>query len=160
MSPLFASRPPVCRPLSVADADAAAAIHAEGFARGWPAGDLESLILDASVVADGCFSAGWLGGLVGFALSRAAGGEAEILSICVRRSEQGRGVGAALLGRHLARVGQRGARQLFLEVEEGNAAAIALYRRFGFQDVGRRKSYYHKPGGGVLDALVMRRPLG
>lgn len=160
MSPLFAPRPPVCRALVAADAEAAAAIHAEGFARGWPADDMASLILDSSVVADGAFAAGWLGRLAGFALSRIAGEEAEILSICVRRSERGKGVGAALLGRHLSGVGQRGARQLFLEVEEGNASAIALYRRFGFQDVGRRKSYYHRPGGAALDALVMRRPLG
>ena len=33
-------------------------------------------------------------------------------------------------------------RHVFLEVEEGNRAAVTLYRKFGFAEVGRRENYY------------------
>ncbi len=46
-------------------------------------------------------------------------------------------------------------RDLFLEVRVGNAAAIALYRAFAFEQVTIRKRYY--PDG--EDALVMHRRL-
>ena len=39
-----------------------------------------------------------------------------------------------------------------LEVRESNIAAIGLYEKFGFKEIGRRKGYYRKP---VEDALIM-----
>ncbi len=41
---------------------------------------------------------------------------------------------------------------VFLEVRPTNAEALALYERFGFQVIGRRKGYYFDTGE---DALVM-----
>jgi ribosomal-protein-alanine N-acetyltransferase len=41
---------------------------------------------------------------------------------------------------------------MFLEVATGNAAALALYRREGFVEVGRRRRYY----ADASDALVLR----
>ena len=43
---------------------------------------------------------------------------------------------------------------LTLEVRPSNTAAIALYRRFGFEEVGRRKNYYDLPRE---DALILTR---
>ena len=45
-------------------------------------------------------------------------------------------------------------RFITLEVRPGNTAAIALYRKFGFEEVGRRKNYYQKP---KEDALIMTK---
>ena len=39
---------------------------------------------------------------------------------------------------------------LTLEVRPSNTAAIALYKGFGFEEVGRRKNYYDLPKGGAL----------
>jgi ribosomal-protein-alanine N-acetyltransferase len=44
---------------------------------------------------------------------------------------------------------------MVLEVRPGNASALALYRRFGFAEIGRRRAYYH----GKEDAIVMARDL-
>ena len=46
----------------------------------------------------------------------------------------------------------RGVASLYLEVRASNQAAIALYERFGFRDVGRRRNYYQHP---TEDARVM-----
>ena len=43
---------------------------------------------------------------------------------------------------------------LTLEVRPSNAAAIALYRSFGFEEVGRRKNYYDLP---KEDALILTK---
>ena len=44
---------------------------------------------------------------------------------------------------------------MFLEVATGNAAALALYARAGFVEVGRRRRYY----ADLADALVLRARL-
>ena len=49
-----------------------------------------------------------------------------------------------------------GAQQMMLEVEAGNAGAIALYEQVGFVALARRANYY----GAGADALVMALPLG
>jgi ribosomal-protein-alanine N-acetyltransferase len=46
----------------------------------------------------------------------------------------------------------RGVEALTLEVRPSNAAAVALYQRFGFAPVGVRKNYYRETNE---DALVM-----
>ena len=45
-------------------------------------------------------------------------------------------------------------RFITLEVRPSNTAAIALYEKFGFVEVGRRKNYYEKP---KEDALLMTK---
>ena len=60
---------------------------------------------------------------------------------------------AALAARNL------GAEQMFLEVAEDNAAALALYRRAGFEAAGRRRGYYPREAGAAVDALLLVRKL-
>eukprot|EP01042_Synura_sphagnicola_P035465 gene35465-biopygen34027 len=93
-------------------------------------------------------------------MSRVAADEAEVLSIVVAGDRRRSGLGQTLLCAHMAQLAARGATRLFLEVEDGNAPAIALYRRLGFETVGRREGYYPKPDGTRVAALVMRRDLG
>ena len=95
----------------------------------------------------------------GFAISRLAADEAEILTIAVDSAWRGRGVGRDLMREHLSRATLSGARAMFLEVDQDNAAAIALYTRFGFLKVGRREGYYRRPDGKSATALVMRKDL-
>jgi len=95
----------------------------------------------------------------GFVISRLAADEAEILTIAVDAAFRRYGVGGALLRGHCARVAAAGAKSLFLEVDPENAAALALYRRLGFVEVGQRKGYYRRPDGQSATALVLKATL-
>ena len=98
-------------------------------------------------------------GIVGFVLARLAAGEGEILTVAVARSHRRLGIGWQLMDGVLRELHGQRAEALFLEVDETNAPAIALYRRLGFRQVGHRPDYYRQPGQGATSALVMRRDL-
>jgi len=132
--------------------------HQGGFARLWEPGECAALLADRAVMTEGVFL-GTAGEPCGFVMSRLAADEAEILSIVVAGGRRRSGLGQALLCAHLAQLAARGVARLFLEVEEGNAPAIGLYDRLGFETVGRREGYYPKPDGSRAAALVMRRDL-
>src|SRR5947209_9380401 len=116
---------PTVRAIGPAAAADCARLHAASFAHPWSATEFESLLTASNAIADGALGPG--GGLLGFALSRHAAGEAEILSIAVARAERGKGIGRALMGAHLGHFAGAGVSSVFLEVEGGNAAALALY---------------------------------
>jgi ribosomal-protein-alanine N-acetyltransferase len=135
------------------DAAALAALHAAAFQRGWSEDEFVRLLSDRNVVAHRMTVGPTL---IGFVVSRLTAGEAEILSVAIAPAWRGRGRARPLLDLHLRRLAGLGARTVFLEVGEQNAAACRLYRRAGFYEVGRRQGYY--PGGGA--ALTWRRDLG
>jgi len=154
---LFARGEPTLSPASVRDVAAVAALHGASFRRGWSEEEVETLLLDRHVIAD---RADRNGKLAGFIISRLAADEAEILSVAVAPSAQGRGLAGKLLALHLRRLAGLGARAVFLEVDEHNAPAIRLYARAGFREVARRPNYYPSATGGAANALVLRRDLG
>lgn len=93
---------------------------------------------------------------VGFALTRGAADEEELLLIAVAPDMRGRGVGNALMERFTRDARARGAEKLFLEMREANPAE-ALYRRHGFTVVGRRANYYRSGSTGPFDAITYAR---
>ena len=92
---------------------------------------------------------------VGFAMSRGALDEEELLLIAVLPDYRGRGIGAALLQRFIEAAQARGRSRLFLEMRDGNPAH-SLYRRFGFEPIGRRRNYYRNAAM-PLDAITYAR---
>ncbi len=114
-----------------------AAIHAACFppSEAWGAG-----VLRAMLEMPGVILAAEAGD--GFVLARAAGGEAEILTLAVRPEARRRGLARRLLDRAAAAARGLGATALFLEVAEDNAPALALYAGAGFVPVGARRGYY------------------
>jgi ribosomal-protein-alanine N-acetyltransferase len=80
----------------------------------------------------------------------------EIDSMAVRPDVRRRGIGAALLVGVLAWAVEHHARRLILEVRAGNAAALALYQRFGLRQEGCRPGYYADPAD---DALLLGMPV-
>jgi ribosomal-protein-alanine N-acetyltransferase len=152
---LFSRAEPTLGTASPRDAVSLAVLHAASFNRGWSEQEFEQLLTDRSVVADRA-TVGRKN--VGFILSRCAADEAEILSVAVARSWQGRGLARRMLDLHLRRLAGFGLRAVFLEVEEGNTPARKLYLRAGFREVGRRPGYYPQ-GGAAKAAMVLRRDL-
>ena len=80
-------------------------------------------------------------------LSRRAVDEAEILTVVVDPSARRNGCGQRLLGAHLSRLAALGVTTVFLEVEEENVAALALYRRFGFVEGPTQETITPRPMG-------------
>ena len=152
---LFARAEPVFSEASSRDTAAIATLHAASFARGWNEQEVEGLLTDRHVVAHRAM----LGvRMAGFIMSRVVEDEAEILSVAVAAARRGRGLARNLLDLHLRRLAGLGARTVFLEVDEHNAAAIRLYDRAGFRQISRRPNYYQATGG-TAAALVLRRDL-
>lgn len=99
------------------------------------------------------------GGAMGFVIARCVFGEGEILSIAVDPALQGCGAGKALMrAADAVLLGQAG-ESVFLEVAVDNASARGLYDQAGFAEVGRRKGYYRRRGGLLVDALVLKKTL-
>ncbi len=146
-------------PAAVDDADPIARLHAQGFYLGWPRDDFAAYLADprrtpAYVACDPRRR------IAGFALLRLVADEAELMTIAVAPRWRGKGVGAALLTAGFADLQMSPARRMFLEVAADNRPALALYRRHGFAEIGRRDGYYPRPDGKPATALVMSRALG
>lgn len=150
--------PPVIDEAETADAFEMARLHAACFSRGWSVEECEALLAQRAVTGFVARRRGWRGqASIAFILARIAADEAEILSIGVDPAARGQGVAGRLIEALLERLSRCGVGRLFLEVEETNAAALALYHRFGFITVGRRRAYYREEGRPGGDALVLRR---
>lgn len=137
-------------PLKASNSAALARLHATSFARGWTSQEFAELMTHPAVTVIGAK----LGShILGMAMARGAADEGEILSIAVAPEWRGLGLAGRMLGETLGVLAGRRLRACFLEVEEHNGAALALYRRAGFKESGRRKGYYRDEGGG--DALIL-----
>jgi putative acetyltransferase len=77
------------------------------------------------------------------------------LGMAVAREWRGRGVGSALLAAAIEWARERDLHKLSLSVFPHNAAAIALYRKFGFVEEGRRVKQFRRANGELWDALDM-----
>ena len=89
--------------------------------------------------------------VVGFAEMRNVAGEAQIYDIAVDPEERGRGIGEALLGHLIDKAEEDRCSVVNLEVRAANTAALGLYNKLGFREVGRRRKYYD----GKEDAILM-----
>jgi ribosomal protein S18 acetylase RimI-like enzyme len=77
------------------------------------------------------------------------------IGMAVARPWRGRGVGSALLEAAIERARSDGLHKLALDVFPHNTAAIALYRKFGFVEEGRRAKHYRRASGELWDSVVM-----
>lgn len=68
--------------------------------------------------------------------------EAHISTIASDRQWRGRGIGELMLLAMIERSIELGAHEVTLEVRVSNTVAQSLYRKYGFEVVGRRPSYY------------------
>lgn len=141
------------------DAEALAAVHRAAFPREsehWGVRSFRELLSRPEVFAIKAVHLRQGGegelGVRGFVLVREAAGDAEILTLAVHPAWQGRALGRLLMEEALRVLYARRAVSLFLEVAADNEAALRLYRRVGFDEVGRRDGYYAR--GRQTDAVA------
>lgn len=72
------------------------------------------------------------GDLVGYAVTGRAGARGYLQRLAVMPSEQGTGIGAALVVDGLRWVRRRGAKEVLVNTQEANEDAVRLYLRLGF----------------------------
>lgn len=77
------------------------------------------------------------------------------IGMLVARGWRGRGVGTALVAAAIEWARARGLHKLTLSVFPHNAAAIALYRKFGFAEEGRRPQQLRRASGELWDLVEM-----
>lgn len=94
--------------------------------------------------------------IAGYAVFWAVTDQGELGNVAVAPEFRGRGLGRKLVEAVIERAGDRGVREVFLEVRRSNVCAQNLYSTFGFFEVGKRKNYYLEP---VEDALVMKKDI-
>lgn len=82
--------------------------------------------------------------------------EMEISNVAIGKRYQKKGYSHSLM-KHALKLAREGEfEQIFLEVEASNISAIALYRRYGFQEMGIRRDYYGKGRDAFVMKLEMR----
>ena len=156
LSGLWSGGAVAIEPATSRDAWRLAQLHGASFHRGWGEGEFEQMLRERNTLVHRLRQGR---NIIGFAVSRMAEDEAEILSIAVDGRHRGRGLSRNLLLTHLGHLAGRGVRTVHLEVEENNQAARRLYDGTGFTVTGRRERYYLQPGGEQLNAVLMRRDL-
>ena len=88
----------------------------------------------------------------GYGEIRMIAGEAQIYNIAIAPEFRREGIGEALLRHMIDTAEAAGCKLVTLEVRSSNLAAMELYRKLGFREVGRRRGYYAKGGE---DAVLM-----
>lgn len=78
--------------------------------------------------------------------------ECTITNVAVKPSYQRQGLGEVIFAELFKLMLQRDVHYYYLEVRASNQAALRLYIKLGFSQIGLRKSYYSNP---VEDAIVM-----
>ena len=142
------------RDMTEADLDAVLRIEREVHAHPWTPGNFS----DALRSKYQCKIFESDGSMLGYAVLMLAVDESELLDIAIDAARQRQGWGQRLLDEMMALARHFGMRRMVLEVRASNRAAIALYRKAGFRDIGLRRDYYQAENGRE-DAILMGREL-
>lgn len=137
------------RPMTAQELPAVAALERACFSHPWSEQSLSASLHNGRSVFLTAHGAGELLGYLGMEYVL---GEGSVTNVAVFPPYRRQGVADALLGRLLQTARAMGLQTITLEVRAGNAAAIALYHKWGFLPVGRRKNYYTAP---TEDAILM-----
>jgi ribosomal-protein-alanine N-acetyltransferase len=142
------------RPMMEIDLPEVAGIEQQSYAFPWS----ENIFRDCLRVGYTCRALDLAGQIIGYGVMSMGAGEAHVLNVCVRGEFRNFGFGRRLLQHLLERASAAGVNEAFLEVRPSNLAAIRLYQRLGFEQIGIRRGYYQAPDGRE-DAIVLKLEL-
>ncbi|MBQ9162167.1 MAG: ribosomal protein S18-alanine N-acetyltransferase [Clostridia bacterium] len=129
--------------------DGAAELERLCFSSPWSRESLKLLTNDGIGVGFVCECEGKIAAYGGMLI---AVDEGQITNVAVHPDYRRRGMAGAILNSLMRYAKSCHADSVTLEVRASNAAAIALYKKAGFVEVGRRRAFYTKP---VEDAIIM-----
>ena len=92
------------------------------------------------------------GEILGYQCTYVSFDEGELTNIAVKKSARGKGVGAHLIRCLQEKAKESGVERIVLEARVTNEAAISLYQKMGFVNLGIRKNLYEHP---VEDGVIM-----
>jgi len=141
--------------MRTADLDEVAALERVVFPNPWPRVLFERDVVDDGINQTFVARKGRL--LVGYLIGWLVVDELHIGNVAVLPAARRDGVATVMVRRALEIARGRGVVRATLEVRASNAAAIALYRKFGFNEVAIRRGYYTDDGE---DAIVMLLTFG
>ena len=127
--------------------DDVAEIENACFAHPWSRKDLEAQL---SIDTSHFIVASLNGRAVGYMGLQIFSGEGYVTNVAVLPEYRRRGIAEALVTAQM----KNDMRFISLEVRKSNAAAIALYEKMGYKNIGIRKKFYEKP---VEDAVIMSK---
>lgn len=127
--------------------------HAQAFAdsRTWSEREFAELLDQRGVTL--------IGDKRSFLLTRQILDEVEILTLATHPDNRQQGLAFQNLQTLLRHAKTDGAKKVFLEVAADNNAALQLYAKAGFAQIGSRSAYYARTNGPAVDALILQRKL-
>lgn len=94
--------------------------------------------------------------VLGYIGSQTVLDSSDVMNIAVHPDHRKKGIGEKLVLELVHYLKEKDIKSLLLEVRVSNTAAINLYKKLGFQEIGRRRNYYHNP---KEDAYILRKEL-
>ncbi|MDM5180591.1 ribosomal-protein-alanine N-acetyltransferase [Massilia sp. CCM 8695] len=140
-------------PMVAADIDEVFALEKQVYPHPWTRGNFADSLgsgYNAWVLRDRD------GALLGYYLLMAVVDEAHLLNVAVAAGRQGEGLGRYLLDKVAACARGLSMDSILLEVRPSNLRALAVYEKYGYAEIGRRRGYYPAHDGKREDAIVMR----
>ena len=139
----------IIRPMEPEDADSVAQIEKDSFTQPWSRqGFLDAMRLPENIM----LVAQEDGEILGYQCTYVSFDEGELTNIAVKKSARGKGVGAHLIRCLQEKAKESGVERIVLEARVTNEAAISLYQKMGFVNLGIRKNLYEHP---VEDGVIM-----
>ena len=129
----------IIRPMEPEDADSVAQIEKDSFTQPWSRqGFLDAMRLPENIM----LVAQEDGEILGYQCTYVSFDEGELTNIAVKKSARGKGVGCGILS-DACRKRQKstGVERIVLEARVTNEAAISLYQKMGFVNLGIEKIY-------------------
>lgn len=128
------------RKMTLEDIPAVIDLDQRSFSLPWPERSFRFELTDNP--ASRCWVAELDGIVVGMIVVWLIVDEAHVATIATHPDFRRKGIAKRLLSHALRKLMEQGARSSFLEVRESNKAAQEMYRKFGYEETGRRQRYY------------------
>ena len=142
--------------LTLYEIDTAAQLEQESSKNPWSKKQLSESISNPNNV---CYMLEVKSKIIGFIIAMPSVDSADILNLAVHKDFKRKGYGSSLIEHLSMNLKKRHIKTLFLEVRQGNFAAIALYLSLGFEEISVRKNYYAKNSNQLSikeDGIIMR----